>query len=100
MGTLVDTRLSEELTRLQERIAALEREADAGKRTAQALRESRELFQCFMANSPVFAYMKDEKGRYVYANRMIDTVLGNGKPVEWRGQNDQELLPPRTAGEL
>ncbi|MBZ5592452.1 MAG: response regulator [Acidobacteriia bacterium] len=45
------------------------------KRTEQALRESQERFTAFMDNSPIYAYVKDEAGRYVYANRPLESAL-------------------------
>ena len=50
----------EEVTRLRQRIRELEEEAKGRERIEASLRESRDLFQSFMNNSPLLAYMKDE----------------------------------------
>src|SRR5215469_1137028 len=38
----------------------------------------REWFEAFMANSPTFAYMKDDEGRYLYVNRRVQEPIGRG----------------------
>ncbi len=43
--------------------------------------------------------MKDEAGRYVYANRVIETVLEGGA-TDWWGKTDFELWPEETARAL
>jgi PAS domain S-box-containing protein len=45
---------------------------------AETLRESETRFQAFMDHSPLMAWMKDEKGGYVYANRGLREYLGAG----------------------
>ena len=65
----------------------------------QALSTSEERFAAFMDTSPTVAFMKDEQGRYVYANssytqwfhRSLDGVLG---------RTDAELWPPEIAADL
>lgn len=61
-------------------------------RTAEELQRSQELFRSFMDHSPVLAYMKDEAGLYVYANKPVERLLPH-----WRGQTDFELWPRETA---
>ena len=86
----------EEVTRLRQRIRELEEEAKGRERIEASLRESRDLFQSFMNNSPLLAYMKDGSGRYVYANRVIETVLDR-HTTEWWGKTDLDLWPEPTA---
>ncbi|MDQ6706934.1 MAG: PAS domain S-box protein, partial [Acidobacteriota bacterium] len=92
----------EEVTRLRNRITELEVEARGRNRIEAALGESRDLFQSFMNNSPLLAYMKDEDGRYVYANRVIEGVLGDrlDRLRDWWGKTDSDLWPQKTAAEL
>ncbi len=107
MGLLVNDRSDiptavspdEEVTRLRKRISELEEEVHDRKRMEAALRESRDLFQSLMNNSPLLACVKDEDGRYIYANRMIEDVLG-GRLADWRGKTDSELWPKETATQL
>lgn len=62
----------------------------------QALRESEERFRMFMDNSPTFAWMKDEEGRYVYLSRTYQERFG--LPLEDAcGKTDAELWPAKTA---
>ncbi|MEM7247213.1 MAG: PAS domain-containing protein [Acidobacteriota bacterium] len=64
----------------------------------RALRESQRLFQAFMNNSPALAYIKDEDGRYVYANQLFGDLFG--VDVEVSGLTDFNLWPAETARQL
>ena len=86
----------EELRRLRARVADLERQIAEKAQTDSALRESRELFQAFMGNSPVAAFLKDQNGKYVYANRSVDQVIGRGFG-QWWNKSDADLWPAETA---
>jgi len=59
-----------------------------------ALRESQELFQSFMDHSPTMAYIKDDAGRYIYANQPLIAYFqqetGN---AEWHDKTDVDLWP-------
>ena len=59
-------------------------------------REVRDRFDAFMRHSPAAAYIKDEQGRYVYANRFMATLLQR-EPGDLVGRSDEEVLPPRIA---
>ena len=58
--------------------------------------EVRERFEAFMGNSPIFAYMKDGEGRYLYVNRSVEQVFG-GSRDRWIGKTDLDLFPPEAA---
>ena len=62
------------------------------KRTETALQESEELFQSFMTHSPVAAFMKDESGRYIYVNALVEKLFGrpNSQLV---GYTDEDWFP-------
>ncbi len=62
------------------------------KQAEIALRESQELFQSFMAHSPIAAFVKDETGQYVYANPWVEQVYQRSLS-ELVGRTDFELLP-------
>jgi two-component system, cell cycle sensor histidine kinase and response regulator CckA len=47
----------------------LARDVSESKRAEETLREVEELFSVFMDNNPAVCFMRDEVGRYVYANR-------------------------------
>ncbi|UBF30489.1 PAS domain S-box protein (plasmid) [Kovacikia minuta CCNUW1] len=66
------------------------------KQTEIALRESQELFQSFMNHSPIAAFIKDETGRYLYANPWVERVYQRSRS-ELIGKTDFELLPPAIA---
>jgi PAS domain S-box-containing protein len=66
------------------------------KRAEEALRASEERFHAFMDNSPTLAFMKDEKGRYVYVSRPLENYFGR-RIEDWIGKTDAELWPKETA---
>jgi PAS domain S-box-containing protein len=66
------------------------------KRTEIALQESQELFQSFMNHSPIAAFIKDEAGRYLYANSWVERIYQRSQS-ELLGKTDFELLPPAIA---
>ena len=85
--------LEEEVTRLRARVAELERSVAERHRDNISSDEMRELSDAFFFNMPVFAWVKDDDGRYVYANRKIQEYWqSNGE--SGLGQNDANLLPP------
>ena len=63
------------------------------------LRNSEERFKAFMNHTPAVAFLKDERGRYIYVNPSIESVLK--KPSqEWLGKTDRQLFPPDVARSL
>jgi diguanylate cyclase (GGDEF)-like protein/PAS domain S-box-containing protein len=71
------------------------------------LRESEERFKAFMDNTPAIAWMKDDRGRYVYVNAHFETafsfrqtdVAGKSQVAVWSPEalqqmeaNDREVL--------
>src|SRR5262245_60403410 len=62
------------------------------RHTEEKLRRSQELFYRFMDHSPALAYMKDEAGRYVYANESFNHVF-----PDWQGKTDFDLWPGEIA---
>ncbi|MEX0715930.1 MAG: PAS domain S-box protein [Planctomycetaceae bacterium] len=66
------------------------------RRAEQALVESEQRFQAFMDNGPTIAFMKDARGRYIYANRRCAEALG--RPAgDWVGRTDFDMLPSDVA---
>lgn len=72
-----------------------ELELKVAERTAQ-LAESEERFLSFMQHSPLAAYIKDEQGRYVYANEQLTRWFTRSAPA-WAGKTDNELWPAPAA---
>ena len=66
------------------------------KRAEDALRESEERFQAFMDHSPVVAFLKNEKGQYVYVNRQYEEKLHFPR-ASCLGKTDSQLFPPEVA---
>ena len=62
------------------------------------LAESEARFQSFMDNSPAVAFVKDDAGRMIYANRLCEQLFFKG--AEWLGKTDAELWPTETARQL
>lgn len=78
-------------------VVAAMREARArAEATTLALKESQELFEEFMENSPTASFIKDEAGRAIYINRTAEKAFG-WEPGQWRGKTDFELWPAETA---
>ncbi|MBI5307302.1 MAG: PAS domain-containing protein, partial [Planctomycetes bacterium] len=69
------------------------------KRTHGALRESEERFKSFMDNNPAVAFMKDERGYFIYINatymRIFKTTMEN-----YIGKTDFDQWPVEVAKQL
>ncbi|MCK7577811.1 MAG: PAS domain S-box protein [Chromatiales bacterium] len=61
-----------------------------------AQRESEERFRSFMDHTPVLAWLKDDQGRYVYANRGFERHFRLNRE-DWLGKTDVDLWPPEIA---
>ncbi|HEY8369247.1 MAG TPA: PAS domain-containing protein, partial [Thermodesulfobacteriota bacterium] len=64
-----------------------------------ALAESRSRFDAFMTHSPIRAYIKDARGRYVYVNRVTEEE-SHRPAAEWLGKTDADLFPADVAERL
>lgn len=69
------------------------------KQTEKALKESQELFQIFMDNSPVSAFIKNEKGQYLYVNKLAKN-WANCNLIDKNNLTDFDLFPPRYAQKI
>ena len=65
------------------------------KRAEEEIKKSQELFQAFMDNLPVFAYMKDENGRYIFHNRAVGLRFPDLHNTY--GKDDSHLFSPEVA---
>lgn len=77
--------------------------ADTVKRaqTASDLQQSQELFQSFMDNSPIMAYIKDANGRYVYVNRPWERFFRQLLPGRgWFWLTDSDIWPAEHAAQF
>jgi PAS domain S-box-containing protein len=66
------------------------------KRAEEALRESQELFERFMSHAPVIAFIKDEQGRFLYVNSLLERTW-NRPLADWLGKTDFDLFPAEQA---
>jgi PAS domain S-box-containing protein len=71
----------------------------ARKCAEDAALESERRFETFMNHSPVMAFIKDEQGRYQYANEPALHFL-NKKRQELYGHSDHDFLPAALADPL
>jgi len=62
------------------------------RRAEEELLRSQELFERFMDHSPALAFMKDETGRYVYANKQFERLFPDPQ-----GKTDFDFLSPEVA---
>ena len=65
---------------------------DQSARTEIALRESDERFQVFMNNSPLVAFIKDDEGRFVYLNQIMEEKF-QVRREDMIGKTDYDWLP-------
>ena len=86
-----------EKKRVEQLVRKLNRELELhGQERTRRLAESESRFQLFMDNSPTLAFIKDEAGRLVYANRRF----GERFCRDWLGKKDEELVPEAVARQL
>jgi len=71
----------------------------ARKCAEEAARESERRFEAFMNHTPVMTFIKDETGRYEYANEPCLNFLGK-KREELYGRTDHDFLPATVADPL
>lgn len=64
----------------------------ARKKAERELQASKAQFEAFMENSPLCAFIKDESGRYLYANKSWP-LLFNPIAKDWHGKTATELFP-------
>ncbi len=69
------------------------------KRAGEALRQSEERFARFMQHLPGLAWIKDEQGRYVYANDAAQNTFQIPKERLY-GKTDEEVFPPEVAAQF
>lgn len=79
-----------------EAVVVVSRDITERKQMDVALRESQELFQSFMQHGPTTAFIKDENGRYIYVNALLEETF-NRPLADWVGKSDFELFPPEAA---
>ena len=68
------------------------RDITAHKEAEQALRDSEERFRLFMNHSPAVAWMKDQRGHYIYVNETYEKHFG----IQLRdrlGKTDFDIYP-------
>ena len=83
------------LPRSEDLVRASARELhNAREQTAllHRLEESEGRFRAFMANSPAITWLKDEAGRYLFANPAFERHFSLA-PESWRGRTDFDFLP-------
>lgn len=93
------TELGDLARAFDEMASALEARQAERDRAEQALRASDARFRAFMAHSPAIAFIKDEAGRYEYANAAFEHFLGI-EPDAWAGHSDDDFFSPETARAL
>lgn len=72
------------------------RDVTERRRAQEALRRGEALFKSFMDNCPAVAFIKDQEGRYVYANRPWEEQFQPPR-TDWNGKTDLEFWPLETA---
>ena len=75
------------------RLEFLRREAE------NALRESEDRFARFMRHLPGLAWIKDQQGRYVYANESAERAFRTYRQ-DLYGKSDEQIFPPDVAAQF
>jgi PAS domain S-box-containing protein len=75
------------------------RDVTERKRAERQLRASEQRFARFMQYLPGLAWIKDVRGRYVYANDAAEKAFGTAR-AELYGKTDAEVFPPETAAQF
>ena len=66
------------------------------RQAEQALQASEARFRAFMDNTPALAFIKDENGRYLYANKAWERRFHKTRD-EWSDKTDEDLFAPDMA---
>ena len=85
--------LIDELGKLQQRIAELERLGAESKKTETALRESEEKYRTLIESTLDFVFTVDRKGLYTYVNPRFEMVTGRTSS-ELVGRPFTDILAP------
>ncbi len=72
------------------------RDLSAQRQAQLAVRSGEERFQAFMDHSPALAFVKDEQGRYIFMNKLMEKRFGISL-AEMLGRTDLDWLPPEAA---
>ena len=89
-------RLEEQSAELARANRMLRQEIKERRQIELAFHESEERFMAFMNNSPTMAFIKDERGCYIYGNRRWESFFGE-KPAAGKERHDFDLYPAKTA---
>jgi diguanylate cyclase (GGDEF)-like protein/PAS domain S-box-containing protein len=71
----------------------------AQRRAVEELIERNELLNTILANVDAAIYLKDQQGRYLYANGPVLALYGRALP-DLIGRTDRELMPPEIAARV
>ncbi len=66
------------------------------KQAEKALRQTQEIFESFMSHTPVTAFIKDDAGRYIYVNQLVERLF-NRKLADWVGKTDFDFFSAEAA---
>jgi two-component system, sensor histidine kinase and response regulator len=69
------------------------------RKTEEALRESRQLLESVLENSPAVIYAKRKDGSYTYINREWERVCGLSRE-QVIGRTDRDLFPPEISAQF
>jgi PAS domain S-box-containing protein len=72
------------------------RDVRARRQAQAALKDSEARFRSFMDHCPAVAFIKDEQGRYLYANRPWEKQFSTPR-TDWLGKTDFDFWPKETA---
>lgn len=76
--------------------AFVSRDISRRRAAEQALQESEQRFRAFMDSSPAVAFLKDDRGRYIYMNKSWESMFRKTAESSY-GLTDEQLWPPAVA---
>ncbi len=100
-GRMAEALVHLELVRVDGRRRLLIRARDLLEleRAEHAVAETQTRFQQILDHTPVVAFVKDRAGRYAFANREFEQVVG-ARRESFLGKTDRDLFEPRVADAL
>ena len=69
-------------------------------RAERAAETAEARFTEFMTAAPAVAFIKDEAGRYVFANEHVLRLTGDRMGPAWYGKTDYDIWPPAVAAQI
>ncbi|HUO61506.1 MAG TPA: ATP-binding protein [Candidatus Acidoferrales bacterium] len=91
-----DARVLSSLGNLASSVYQVLMHTEEHRKAKEALQETESRFRSFMDNSPTIAWVKNERGEYIYVSKTFERRFGV-RSEEWHGKADAELFSEEDA---